>query len=182
MSQVKFEDIGELQAWLENAGIDLAAWGQRDAKQMTDLWQEYQDGESSFFDDPPFRVVEVAQIHIRRGELILIELGQEFNDGRRRVRGRPPAEKMKQGEEPRAAAIRCLHEELGLAAEEVCLQGKETMAEESIISTSYPGLPSQYRHYTFNATVDSLPDEDFYRDDLPASPIRRNWWGWRRIA
>lgn len=182
MGQVIFHDGGELQAWLESAGIDLTFWGRGDAKRVADLWLEYRNGESSFFDEPPFRLIEVVQINIRRGDLILLELEQEFSDGRRRVRSRPPAEKLKQGESPREAAIRCLQEELRLEESEVRLEGEEAAAEEIIISTSYPGLPTHYKLYTFEATTDTLPDEDFYRDNIPSDPIRHHLWGWRRIG
>ena len=180
MSQVHFHDGGELRAWLENAGIDLTFWGRGDAKQLTDLWAEYTSGESSFFDEPPFRLVEVVQVNIRRGGLVLIEVEQRFNDGRRRVRSRPPAEKLKEGEAPRAAAIRCLHEELGLSEAEVHLEGSETAVEAIVVSTSYPGLPTHYKFYTFEARAEALPDDDFCLEDVSGGPINCHLWGWRR--
>lgn len=179
MTRREFENIAELEAWLEDSGIDLAVWGQGEAKQTADLWSEYASGESWFQDNPLLRVVGVVQIIIRRGDTILIEVAQELNDGRRRFRLQPPAEKLKQSEDPRAAAVRCLREELGLTGSEVYLEGGGTTAEETVISTSYPGLPTHYTFYTFKAVVSALPDEDFYRENVPGDPIRRHLWGWR---
>ncbi len=179
MNRREFESVAELEAWLARAGIDLSAWGRGEAKQTADLWAEYAGGETSFQDDPPLRLVEVVQVIIRRGDLILIEVAQEFNDGRRRVRLRPPAEKLKRDETPRAAAFRCLGEELGLAEGEVSLKGEETTAGNTIISMSYPGLPTRYTFHIFEATAGALPDEDFYRENIPGDPIRRHLWGWR---
>lgn len=179
MARRDFQSIAELEAWLEERGVDLAAWGQGEAKQTADLWSEYASGEAWFQDDPLLRVVEVVQVIIRRADAILIEVAQELNDGRRRFRLRPPAEKLKQGEDPRAAAVRCLREELGLAESEVFLKGGESTVEELAISTSYPGLPTHYTFYTFEAAISALPDEDFYRENIPGDPIRRHLWGWR---
>lgn len=179
MSQLDFRNDDELRAWLERAGIDLSLWGRGSAKQVADLWAEYRDGESRFMSDPPSRVVEVVQVNIRRGDDVLIEVEQEFKDGRRRIRTRPPAEKLKRGETPHDAAVRCLQEELGLAEDEVFLLREETEAEEDIVSTSYPGLPTHYLLHIFEATTDALPDEDFYRRNIPGEPIHRHLWGWR---
>lgn len=179
MARRDFQSIAELEGWLEASGIDLSAWGQGEAKQTADLWAEYVSGESWFQDKPPLRVVEVVQVIIRRGDAVLIEVAQELRDGRWRFRLRPPAEKLKQGEDPRAAAVRGLCEELGIAASEVYLEGGETTTEEIVVSTSYPGLPTHYTFYTFEATIGALPDEDFYRENIPGDPIRRHLWGWR---
>ncbi len=123
MANRKFQNVMELREWLERAGIDLSIWGRGGAKRIVDLWSEYERGESSFYDDPPCREVEVVQIAIRRGDALLIEVEQELNDGQRRARWRLPSEKLKQGEEPRAAVMRCLDEELGLTKSEVSVTG-----------------------------------------------------------
>lgn len=183
MSEMKrhyFADAAELPAWLAAAGIDTGDWGQGAAKGIDDLWQEYATGETAFRDDPPTRVVDVAQVIIRRGDRELLELAQEFADGRRRTRLQPPTEKLKQGETPVAAAWRCLDEELGLRDGEVALDGTGQLIEEEADSPSYPGLPTRYVFHVFEATAETLPDEDFYRDNAaPDDPIRRHYWGWR---
>jgi hypothetical protein len=181
VSQPRFKNIAELAEWLAAAGIDTASWGQGVSKQLTDLWQEYQGGETRFVDDPAARQVKVVEVVIRRDDFILVETEQVFRDGRRRLRMRPPSEKIKGGEAPRAAALRCLREELGVAQNEVALGEKGQRTEQSFLSPSYPGLPTHYTFYTFEAFIDKLPDADFYIDNRdPDDPIRRHQWGWRR--
>ncbi len=181
MNERRFESESELGGWLAAVGIDTIAWGQGKAKQPGDLWAEYRNGETRFADDPPARLIDVAQIVLGRGDAVLLELAQEFADGRRRVRLRPPSEKMKPGESPRAAAWRCLAEELGLTEAEVALDEDYHVIEEEEDSPSYPGLMTRYRFHVFAATADALPDADFARDNHAADdPIRRHYWGWRR--
>ena len=180
MPRLDFQSLDDLAAWLATSGIDVSEWGNDDSKTTADLWHEFVVGESSFIDDPPGRLVEVAQILIRWGDAILIEIEQEFVDGRRRVRMRPPSEKLVRGEEPRTAAIRCLKEELGLSSAEVTVGADHEITEESVDSPSYPGLPTHYRFHTFEVATDSLPDGDFYRENIaPGDPVRRHLWGWR---
>lgn len=181
MARRDFQSPDELTAWLVMSGIDVSGWGDGNSKTPGNLWQEYAAGESSFIDDPPARLVEVAQLIIRRDDAVLIEIEQEFTDGRRRARLVPPSEKVKPGEDPRDAALRCLREELGLASEDVALGETWITTEDMAVSPSYPGLPTYYIFHTFEARVDSLPDEDFYRkNSAPGDPIRRHLWGWRK--
>jgi hypothetical protein len=157
MREVEFDNPADLSAWLAAAGIDTHTWGQGEAKRPADLWTEYQSGETSFQDDPPARVLAVAQIVIRRDGRILIEVEQEFEDGRRRARGLPPSEKLKRGEEPRAAARRCLREELGLEASAVALGDSSRVVEETALSPSYPGLPTRYRFHVLRPRPTACP-------------------------
>lgn len=181
MNQLQFGGIEYLAAWLAKGGIDVAGWGKGEAKQLLDLWREYTSGESCFTDNPAARQIDVAQVVIRRGDRVLLELAQEFADGRRRSRLMLPSEKLKGGESPRAAAWRCLDEELGLREGGVALGETSQVSEEVGDSPSYPGLPTRYVFHVFEATADSLPDDDFYRDNAaPNDPIRRHLWGWRR--
>jgi hypothetical protein len=180
MTRREFQSPDELAAWLAESGIDTAGWGLGSTKTLDDLWSEYVSGESGFATDPPSRLVEVAQLIIRRGDAILLEVEQSFSDGRRRNRLRPPSEKLLRGETPRAAALRCLSEELGLTTADVALTGQREPSLEMADSPSYPGLPTRYVFHTFEAAADSLPDGDFSRDNSdPDDPIRRHLWGWR---
>jgi hypothetical protein len=126
-------------------------------------------------------LVEVAEVVIRRGDAVLIEVQQEFIDGRRRARLVPPSEKLKPREIPYAGALRCLREELGLLEADVTLGKAPKVTETVADSPSYPGLSTRYRFYTFEATAGSLPDGDFYTDNTATDdPIRRQRWEWRR--
>jgi hypothetical protein len=180
MNRREFADPAELSAWLAVAGIDTSAWGRGEAKGLSDLWQEYVEGESTFQDDPPLRVLAVAQVILRRGPMVLLELAQELTDGRRRVRHMPPSEKLKGDEAPQAAAWRCLHEELGLGESDVLLDEASQIVEGTADAPSYPGLTTRYVFHQFAATSESLPDEDFYLTNAaPGDPVRRHLWGWR---
>lgn len=181
MNPLLFDDPNDLEAWLISKGIFTNSWRRYNGKSLTDLWTEYNIGETIFQDDPPMRLIEVAEIIIRRGNTILIELEQEFADGRRRARLVLPSEKLKSGEAPRHAALRCLREELGLGGTDVTLREEPNLMEGVADSPSYPGLQTHYRFYTFEATTDALPDEDFYRDNAASGdPIRCHRWGWRK--
>lgn len=181
MTRREFQSPDELDDWLATAGIDTDTWGQGSAKSTADLWREYVAGESTFQDDPPGRLVEVVQLVIRHNGAALVELAQEFADGRTRVRRRPPSEKMKRGETAREAAVRCLQEELGLGTADVRLDAAAQVTESWQESPSYPGLPTRYVFHTFSGETNALPDSDFYRvNDVPDDPIRRHLWGWRR--
>jgi hypothetical protein len=180
MARREFQTMDEVADWLTEVGIDATRWGRGESKGLADLWLEYKSGEATFRDDPPTRLIEVAEIIIRRGDAILIEVEQEFIDGRRRARLVPPSEKLKLGEDPRAAALRCLREELGLTAEQMVMGEEMDRTEAVADSPSYPGLSTRYLFHTFEATADSLPNEDFYRENTaPDDPIRRHRWGWR---
>ena len=180
MAQHDFQTPAELAAWLAESGIDTAGWGTGASKGLADLWAEYMSGETTFQDDPPLRLIEVAETIIRRGDAVLMEIEQEFTDGRRRARSVPPSEKLKTGEVPRVAALRCLREELGLSGADVTLDEELNLTEGVADSPSYPGLPTHYRFFTFEATTDALPNEDFYRDNVaPGDPVCRHLWGWR---
>jgi hypothetical protein len=176
----EFQSLSELADWLAASEVDAASRGQGESKRLIDLWAEYEGGEATFEDDPPMRLLEVAEVVIRRGDAILIEIEQEFGDGRRRARSVLPSEKLKPGESPLAAARRCLREELGLMEDEVTLAQEPRITEGVADSPSYPGLLTRYRFHTFETTADSLPDEHFHTNNAaPDDPIRRHYWGWR---
>jgi hypothetical protein len=183
--QIEFEDIGQLQAWLASRQIKLSQWGSGGTKSLAHLWDEYVNGEVRFEDEPPLRVVQVVQVIIRRGDRILLEVEQEYSDGRRRTRNRPPSEKLKAGESHMEAAQRCLEEELGLGVSEMTFidaAGNQEV-QVTIESPSFPGLTTRYTLYTVEATVTGLPGSDFWlenRSSEEGDPIRRHRWAWGR--
>lgn len=177
--QVMFDTIAELTDWLDTHGVNYAAWGRGTAKTVADLWAEYTAGETAFSDAPVSRRVVVVQLSIRNGAAELLELAQELSDGRRRERRRPPSEKLKQEETPLTAALRCLHEELGLAPTDVVIYGDIKTTETTLDSPSYPGLPTRYIVHTLTMTTDQLPAAGFWRDNLAEGDVvRRHLWGW----
>lgn len=173
-----------LGLWLRIWDIDTSQWGTSETKTIANLWQEYRQGEITFRDNPPTRVVRVVQIILRRGDRVLYEIAQEFQDGRLRQRLQPPSEKMVKGESQFDAAERCLREELGLDPDEIQLLSPAVEVTENVTdSPSYPGLRTHYTIYSIEATAEGLPDDDFWRVNEAAAagdPVLRHLWGWRR--
>ena len=136
-----FTRIELLEAWLERRQVSVAEWGRGSSKSLAALWAELLSGESRLEGDPPRRIVSVVQMISRRGELVLVEAGQELEDGRQRGRWQLPSEKMHPEEEPEQAALRGLQEELGVAAEDVSIvAGSLESWQWERDSISYPGL------------------------------------------
>ncbi len=181
---IDFENAHQLQSWLAAKQIDVSKWDEVGAKSLSNLWDEYRHGEVTFQDDPPLRIVQVVQVIIRRGNRILLEVEQEFNNHHRRSRKQPPSEKLKAGETYVEAARRCLEEELGLRANEMAFIGPGGYKQIQVIveSPSYPGLTTRYTFHTVEAIVKGLPDNDFWLENRGFSggdPIRRHRWAWQ---
>ncbi len=167
--------------WLEQAGVDLSLWGRDGAKTAVHLHRELQEKDCILHDNPPRRIVRVAQIIIQRENEILIEITQEMGNGRLRHRALPPSEKMKQGETVKNGMLRCLQEELGIT-NAVMQPNSHRQHSRTMESSSYPGLVTQYTVHTMKTAVSSLPNHDFWRNNTAyndGDPIRRHQWGWR---
>ncbi len=179
----QFENVEELQNWLNTNNIDTSLWGEGNAKTIGNLWDELGNGEIAFQDNPPRRLVNVAQILVRKGKQLLLEAEQELANGQRRFRNQPPSEKIKPGESYTDAARRCFQEELGVRSENVTFL-IETYAQiqRESDSLSYPGLTTEYTFHIVEAQVKGLPDTDFWRDNLAygdGAPVKRHLWIWR---
>ncbi len=181
-----FDSERAMEAWLAGRAIDTASWGSAGAKTTANLWHEYEQGEIIFRDHPPQRLVRVVRIMLRRNGYVLYEIAQELSDGRLRQRRQPPSEKIIAEESQAAAAERCLREELGLDPRHIHLLDSPAERTESVAeSPSYPGLQTHYILFTIEATVDGLPEADFWRENEAAGagdPVKRHLWGWRRTS
>ncbi len=177
-----FRNPEEMAEWLARKNIDASRWGVGGTKSIQNLWDEYVNGEVTFQDNPPMRIVQVVQVLIRRGNYILLEIEQELENSHRRFRNQPPSEKMKAGESTIAAASRCLKEELGLARTDVAFVGSGYERFEAVTeSPSYPGLPTRYTFHLVEAVARGLPDEEFWRDNFArgqGDPVKRHLWAW----
>lgn len=180
-----FATAHALQEWLHAQGIDVSRWGRGEAKAVAHLWHELRHGDTRIQAAPPLRLVDVAQVLIRRGERVLVESIQEFGDGQRRFRSQPPAEKMRSAESYLDAARRCLQEELGITPQQATFDAA-TYRQIEVVgdSPSYPGLPTRYTFHRMEAAVSGLPESDFWRENVSehdGDPVARHFWAWRRF-
>jgi ADP-ribose pyrophosphatase YjhB (NUDIX family) len=181
-----FTSVVQLEAWLKANGMDTALWGVGGAKSVQNLWSELIAGESQLQADPPLRLVQVVNVIIRQGQHLLVEAKQEFGENQTRDRSSPPAEKIKPGESPVEAAIRCLQEEMEVNPDRVKILAWTAEPEQvRLESPSYPGLISNYIRYEVEAKVAGLPRRPFStietaHDD--GDPVKNHQWLWKPIS
>lgn len=178
----EFNKLQDLAYWLDNIGVDVSQWTANASKTIENLWDEYVNEDVSFQDDPPLRIVQVVQVIASHQDKILFEVEQEFTTGKRRSRKQPPSEKIKAGEKLHDAALRCLHEEVGLDPTQVrFIESNYEKEQETKESPSYPGLMTQYTVHTLEAEVTGLPTQRFWRLNWAAEegdPVKRHLWDW----
>ncbi|NJN97942.1 MAG: NUDIX domain-containing protein [Anaerolineales bacterium] len=183
---ITFENVTELEAWLTANGIDTSCWGTGGAKTVENLWSELAEGESELHADPPRRQVRIVSVTICRGRRTLVEVGQAFGENQYRYRDMPPTEKMKPGEQPVEAAVRCLQEELEADPNRVKILSAAAEPEQTMQdSQSYPGLTTYYVRYYVEAKVAGLPRQSFStmeaaHDD--GDPVKSHQWRWKPLA
>lgn len=176
--------LDALRDTLRDHNINLARWGTGTAKSVENLWEELNRGETRLHAAPLVRVITgVVQVIVQDDDgRTLVEAEQIFNDGRRRQRGMPPAEKMLPGEKVCDAALRCLNEELDLSAEQVTLLPETyTCKTEQRPSWSYPGLDSYYTIHQVAAQVSGLPEDSFSTSETVEggeSVVSEHRWEW----
>lgn len=176
-----FATISELKSWLTSHGIDTTRWGCGVAKSVENLLSEIVAGETELLEEPPLRLVRVVRVMIGRDDKILVEAGQEFGDNQQRLRGLPPAEKVKPQETIQEAAFRCLREELQVEASRVELVSVSEPQQTSQESPSYPGLPTRYLTYRVEVKVTGLPEGEFWTQEslhADGDPITNHHWRW----
>ena len=182
----KIDSLARLQAWLRSNNIDTSEWGKGEAKTIADLLTEITNGECVLQDNPPRRIVSVAQVLIRRGEYTLIEARQEFGDGRARLRNHPLSEKIKPGEHYQEAVRRGIQEELGVPPESISvLASSYRQTYEETPSPSYPGLRTLYIFDIVEARVEGLPEADFWTREsgnARSDRVSTHFWEWRRAV
>jgi ADP-ribose pyrophosphatase YjhB (NUDIX family) len=178
-----FNSVAELEAWLKAKGMDTSRWGVGGAKSVKNLWDEINQGESQLQTVPPLRLVRVVNVIIRQGRRMLVETKQEFGENQTRSRSSPPAEKIKPGETPVEAAVRCLQEEMEVSPDRVKILAWTAEPEQiRLESPSYPGLVSNYILYEVEAKVAGLPRRPFStvetaHDD--GDPVKNHQWLWK---
>lgn len=155
-----------LKKQLANAGIDTSSWGTGQSKTLTHLQKEIESGETILIvgdkGELLRRVIIVcADIYYQSPDgkkYRLKEERQVFKDGRQRQRnlGTSVSEKIKLDENPKAAVIRGIQEELGISSGFALSETGKSASQ--VTSLSYPGLKSEYIRHNFLVT---LTDEQF---------------------
>lgn len=181
MTQI--DGVEDLEFWLNQQGIDTASWGCGSTKSVADLWTELKNGEITLQCDPPLREVGVVQIIIRRDDLVLLEVEQEFETGKRRSRNIFPSEKLRNQEDYLSAAKRGLKEEIDLDPQQVdFVEPSYKIRHQVSNSPSYPNLATRYTIHSIEAAVTELPLADFWRKNhahAEGDPVKKHLWGWR---
>ena len=165
-NQKKDDFTENLRKQLESAGIDTSIWGTGQAKTLTHLQNEIQDGETVLITDQTGKIIRqvlvgVAIIYYDSPDGKKYQLREDkqiFKDGRQRKRNLKEAvsEKMKPNENPTEAMSRGISEELGISSK-INLT-KLGVDEKTFTSPSYPGLVSKYVYHRFQVMLD---DEQF---------------------
>jgi hypothetical protein len=182
------ESPNELAKVLEDHNIDHTSWGQGATKTLEQLFTEVQDHESRLIEPRDTsvlgRMVRVAGVditaHIDGKRLRLYEKEQVFHhDGstRKRKLATSISEKIAGDELPEEAAIRGIHEELG-----VTYGGLLTHIAERLViresSDSYPGLFSVYRTHTFAAQFSS---QEYREEYTEVQPDKTTYFAWHPL-
>ena len=134
--------------FLEANGIDTALYGVEEAKSVDDLLRELQKGEATLA-RRVVREISVVTVNVFAdvGEKRhrLVEIKQQFNDGRIRERRQLPmslSETMLPGEAVLDALARALKEELQVGQYQIL--GDVTDSSETMDSPSFPGILTVY--------------------------------------
>ena len=183
--RIKQFDINTLKCQLASAKIDISKWGAEQAKTPEHLLEEVENGESILVTDEAgelLRKVVMGGVSVyytsSDGKRYRLkeekQIFKKDNRERRRVLEQSVLEKMKPNEDPEEAMIRGIREELGIKGEIVLT--KIDMNEESEMSTSYPGLLTQFTRHIYETT---LNDEQFrpdgYTEEQPDKSTHFIW-------
>ena len=150
-------DIDLLNKLLIAYGVNTTFWGKGNAKGVSTLLKEIQEGESflKVSGNELVRVCECVsmQIHDPRNpnKGYLIEVKQTYQ-GRSQARRINPSEKIKFGETPEQALIRGMKEELSQTTEDFSFSFLR-LDQEFRSSQSYPGLTCCYRIHRFDVAL-----------------------------
>lgn len=179
--------VERLADLLVTTGVDISTWGTGGAKTVAQLLKEMREGESQVTFHPEAGVhravriawVDVLYLDLQGNIFQLVEDRQEYRDGRHRKRQLPSSlgEKFKPGENPDDAAVRALHEELGVSTFKSLHEiGQE---QELYVPDSYPGLATNYETYSFVAMLD---DASFNPDGyIELQADKTNYYTWEKV-
>lgn len=149
-----------LKDYLEAHHVDISAFGKNHAKTLGDLTSELIRGESVLMrqaDGSIIRVVDVVLLQIRRPEfgLVLMQVAEEFTDGKRENNRMLPGGKRRPDEHPFLAAQRIARSQLNVDPNYLKFDMDAcAVSEDSGDSLSYPGLRTLYRKRVLEGELD----------------------------
>jgi len=148
-----------IEKMLADHGIDTSKFGTGEAKSLEQLAAEINVGSAVLMLDASshkklVRVVDVVLLRIRSGgnqPKILVEVAEEYPDGRKREVHRLPGTKKEPHENARQTAERTIKEMVAL---QVFLEySTDEVFEEEMDSPSYPGVRTVYRKHIIDGHV-----------------------------
>ncbi len=172
--------------------VDLSLWGKGEAKTFDDLVKEIESGEAKlrYSGGKVYWITACAAVIVtcqHKGKpYVLYEDRQVFADGRTRRRINPNncavMEKIRpEDKSPRDAAIRGIHEELGIPEDaQVSFKGEWAPINSGPRpSRSYPGLVGDYVFHTFEW---QMPEELFKAEGyVERQPSKSTYFLWKEI-
>ncbi len=175
--------ISELRALLEAHNVPFREWKPAPVRRLQALHTQVASGEVVLVEHSGRLLREIigSAVHVfyrdRERVLRLREDRQVFNDGRVRHRrfGHSVGEKLKPGEEPLAAALRALKEELHIATDlPLCPSGVLELGPYP--SELFPGLWTFYRTHVFETWLST----ELYRADgyIETQPDKTSYFVW----
>lgn len=183
---------------LTKHGVDVFRFGKGGAKSIHELWDEFMQGRLQLFENPEtgglVRKVDVLRFEVKvkmHGKLKhLVEVREQYRDGRERPVNKIPAGKLDFGEQWRDGLVRLLVEELELSHAwldrniEIDDDSYKSW-EECTTSSGYPGLVSIYQLHEATVHV-KKPDELFFVLGMPhladfrtTDDKRTRFWSWK---
>lgn len=170
--------------------IPWRQWGVGSSKNLSDLLREIGLGETQLAvkKGQLIRKLDIIIVFVFYKNLWLTEEPQEMSDGRIRNRRFPYiSEKLRIGETPEDTAIRALREESGgyiKAGKNKLIKGGYTLLDENnpynTGSSSYPGLKSVKKAYTFAYFIDKSEYKKKYIEVDVAGTL--TFHSWKKIT
>ena len=169
------------RSWLDEHKVPIDLWGTGPFKSVGNLWAEVKQGECTLTYEEgralrELRVVKMRVLHPTSTQH-LIEQKQTLANGKEKIRGGVPGEKLMHDEMAEVAAVRGVQEELGwevVGAPRLLHTSAEVKPSES-----YPGLMSRYTFYEYALNVRGLPEEHLKPAFRTVEGDKIHHWLWR---
>ena len=169
------------RSWLDEHKVPIGLWGTGTAKSVGNLWAEMKQGECTLTYEEgralrELRVVKMRVLHPTSTQH-LIEQKQTLANGKEKIRGGVPGEKLINDEVAEDGALRGVKEELGWE-----VVGAPRLLHTTVEvkpSESYPGLMSRYTFYEYALNVRGLPEEHLKPLFITVEGDRKHHWQWR---